>query len=156
MFLLWPTLLFFYVLQAVNLRVYHNANMYVYHIAVHARRESSTFAFYLLSFFSFHIFYLFTTCNLLCRIYTFAWVARRITSIPIIYLPRHSPHHSWRSLWKQFFEHKSEGTNSDLRYVYEHVNVRTHVKTVFLHWDRGIRMFLREARHDHECVNAVL
>ncbi len=99
----------------------------------------------------------------LCRIYTFARVVRRMMSVPITYPPRHSlrhlPHHMWRSLWKRFFEHESKGTNGNVRYVYEHVNVRTHVKTVLSHRDRGIRMFVKwrgEARHEHECVNVVL
>ncbi len=74
-----------------------------------------------------------------CRIYTFA----RMTSVPITYLPHHllhhSPRHSQCSLWKQFFEHESKGTNGDSHYVYEHVNVRAS----------------GEARHEYKCVNAV-
>ncbi len=88
--------------------------------------------------------------NFLYRIYTFARIARRMTSVPITYSSRHSLHHSpchsWRSLWNRFFEHESKGTNGDSRYAYKHVNVRTHVKTVFSHRDRGIRMFMQVAR----------
>ncbi len=103
-------------------------------------------------------------CNiLLYHIYTFVRVARRMTSVPITYSPRYSlhysphhslcylPHHSlrysprhlWRSYSKWFFEHESKGTNGDLRYVYENVNVCTHVKTHHSHRDRGIRMFVQ-------------
>ncbi len=90
----------------------------------------------------------------LCRIYTFARVARRIarrtTSVPITYSLchslRHSPHHSWRSLLKRFFEHESKGTNGDSRFGYKHVNARTHVKTVHSQRDRGIQMFVQVAR----------
>ncbi len=59
--------------------------------------------------------------DFLCRIYTFAWVARRIarrtTRVPITYSPRHllrySPRHLWRSHSKHFFEHESKVTNGD-------------------------------------------
>ncbi len=94
------------------------------------------------------------TPQMLCRIYTFAQVARRIarrtTNVPITYSPhhslRHSLRHSWSSPSKRFFEHESKGTNGDSCYVYEHVNIRTHVKTVLLHRDRGIRMFVQVVR----------
>ncbi len=99
-------------------------------------------------------------CNFLCCIYTFAWVARRIarqiarqiarrtTSVPITYSLchslRHSPCHLWCSLSKGFSKHDSKGTNGDSHYVYEHVNVPTHVKTV--HWHRSTRMFVQVVR----------
>ncbi len=89
------------------------------------------------------------TRSIVCTsLYTFVWVARRTTSVPITYSTRHS----WCSHSKRFFEHMSKGTNNDLHYVYKHVNVRTHVKTLHSHRDRGIRMFVQEARHKHECV----
>ncbi len=74
----------------------------------------------------------------LCRIYTFVRVARRIArrmaSVPITYSPRHSlhysPRHLWRSHSKQFFKHESKETSGNLRYAYEHGNVRTHVKLI--------------------------
>ncbi len=59
---------------------------------------------------------------LLCHIYTFVRVARRMTSVLITYSPRHllrhSPRHSWRSLWKRFFEQEWKGTNGDSHNVY--------------------------------------
>ncbi len=106
-----------------------------------------------------------SVCSLvpiLCHIYTFARVARQMTSVTITYSPhhllRHSPHHSWRLLWKRFFEHESKGTNGDSPYVYEHVNVCTHVKTVFFA-QRQRHTNVRasdDSSHEHECVNAVL
>ncbi len=92
--------------------------------------------------------------TLLCRIYTFVRVARRIarrmTSTPITYSPHHllrySPRRLWSSHSKRFFKHESKETNGDLRYVYEYVSVRTHAKTHHSHRDRGIRMFMQVAR----------
>ncbi len=55
--------------------------------------------------------------------------------VPITYLP----HHSWCSLSKWFFKYESKGTSGDSHYVYEHMNIRTHVKPVHSHTDRGIR-----------------
>ncbi len=66
----------------------------------------------------------------------------RTMSVPITYSPRHS----WPSHSKRFFKHESKGTNGDLHYVYEHVNVRTHVKTHHSHRDSDIRMFVEVAR----------
>ncbi len=73
----------------------------------------------------------------LYHIYTFARVARWMTSVPITYSPRHSlclsPRHSWRLLWKRFFKHESKGTNGDSRYVYEH-----YVRYVYEHYVRYV------------------
>ncbi len=99
-------------------------------------------------------------CTPLCRIYTFARVARRIARrmrVLIIYSPRHLLHYSCRHSSKRFFKHESKGTNGDLHYVYEHVNVRMHVKTHHLHRQRHTNVRASgEVRHEHECVNAVL
>ncbi len=75
-------------------------------------------------------------------------------SVLITYSPhhslRHSSRHLWRSLWKRFLKPDSKRTNSDLRYVYEHV------KTVLSYRDRGIRMFVQVASEaPAQCVNAV-
>ncbi len=80
------------------------------------------------------------------RINTFVRIARWTTSVPITYSPHHLLRHSPRSLSKRFFQHESKGTHGDLHYVYEHVNVRTHVKTVHLHRDRSKQMFMQVAR----------
>ncbi len=75
-------------------------------------------------------------------------------SVPITYSPchslRHLPSHSWRSLWKRFFEHESKRTNGNLRYVYDHVNVRTHVKTALLHKQRLMNV---RASGEARCTN---
>ncbi len=49
---------------------------------------------------------------------------------------------------EKVFEHESKGTNGEnIRVnIYEHVNVRTHVKTVHSHRDRGIQMFVKVVR----------
>ncbi len=64
------------------------------------------------------------------------------SSVPITYSPRpllrHSPRHSWHSHSKWFFEHESKGTNGDLHYVYEQVNVRT-------------QLFIRTETEAYEC-----
>ncbi len=70
----------------------------------------------------------------------------RINRIFACHLLCHSPRHSWCSLSKHFFKHESKGTNGDSQYVYEHVNVCRHVKTVNLHRERGIRIFVQVAR----------
>ncbi len=89
-------------------------------------------------------------------IYTFTRVARRMTSVPITYSPRHS----WHSLSKQF-SNTSQREQMVRRFI-RVKRVRTcecsyTCENIHSHRDRHTNVRASaEARHEHKCVNVVL